>query len=557
MAIKTFTDATKPAEPTEVDIAVKPNGYPPVPANRVIPGFVEDATHISYQRLSDPREEKGVQNTARQLLRNNDIAAGVYGPIRLPSTAVGRVDPYTDDGISAAPDDEGNLKHRPAWEAYLAAIAALKPTYAVAIRPDRWVRELTQLNRLVHTCRAAGTLLATESRIYDPSNVDDVYDLEREALLSKYEVARSTNKVNGTMRTLRNQGIVTNPGPRYGLKTVEVQVDFNKTRKRMAPGYQMEEFETAILRRMKDAFLGRNGYKQKYNLEQIAAQLEKDGVPTPRGGKRWLRTTIKSLMTRAINIGFIEYHGELVCRMKGIEEDTETIYTREEFDAILARLAKNHKGGRPHTPQKHTGSGMLYCRSCVKPLHAGQTLGAGRGVGYRCKNPKCPAPVVITAKHAEAAIRQYSIELLANQDHISRINAVRDEDLAAWRALLDEVEEKEREHDEIVRDTTIGARTRATLGAALEDEINTLRAKMNALAPDDPTGHFQKLKAQAYDAVVAKWDAGTAAEQNQWSRTVVKAFIVDRVDDTLTWEFDVDRITVVQLHEPMPVALAA
>jgi len=557
MAIKTFQSATKPASSSHETPPPEPFGPTPTPP-RLIPGLIENATYISYQRLSDPREDRGVENTARQLLRNTEIAAGRFGPIRVPAKHVGPVEPFTDDGISAAPDQLGNLKHRPDWEAYLAAIEALRPTYALAIRPDRWVREQTQLNRLIYICQVAGTFLATESRIYDPNNPDDVFDLKREALRGEEEVVRSRKRVNGTLRTFREQGIMNNPGPRYGLAWVEVQVDFNKTKRRLAPGYVMDEAETAVLRRMKDMYLGRGIYTRKHSIEEIARELDKDGVPTPKGGERWYRVTVKKLMTRAINIGHLEYEGELGARMQGVEEDAETIYTREEFDEIIARMAKNYKAGAPRTPQKHTGSGLLYCRSCVKPLHAGQRLGAGRGNGYRCKNRKCSAPVLISAKHAERIIRKHAIALLASQDHISRINAVRDEDLSTWRALLDKVEAKEREHFEIVNDKSVPARTRATLGASLEDEINELRAEMNALAPDDPKGYYQELKAQAYDAVVAQWDAGTAEEQNGWARTVAKGFVVS-LANAANFEFDASRVELVELQQalPAPLPLAA
>lgn len=555
MAIKTFKAATETSDKAHATTpSPEPFGPPQRPA-RLIPGLIDSATYISYQRLSDPREDRGVENTARQLLRNNDIGTGKRGPIRIPARRIGRAESYTDDGISAAPDEEGNLKVRPAWEAYLADIRELRPTYAVAIRPDRCMREQTQLNRMLHACRQAGSYIVTESRIYDPNNPDDVIELKREALRSEEEVVRTKGRINGTLRTYRDQGIMNNPGARYGLDVIEVQVGFDKTKRRLAPGYVMNEAEAAILRRMKDMYLGRGKYRRKHSLEEIAVALTKDGVPTARGGQ-WRHTTVKRLMTRAINIGHLEHKGELGVRMKGVEDDTETIYTREEFDAILARMAKNYKAGAPRTPQKHMGSGLLYCRSCVKPMQAGQRIRKGV-VGYKCKNPRCPAPVIISAKHVEPVIRRYTIDFMATQDHISRISAVRDEDLAAWRALLDKVEAKERAHDEIINDNSIGERTRARLGSRLEDEINDLRAQMNALAPDDPTGYYQELKAQAYAAVEAKFDAGTTEEQSRWAKAAAKAWLVSRTTPGSTSKFDVSRITRLQPHEPLPAPLAA
>lgn len=561
MAIKTLMKATEVPEATDVPLAAEPNGYPPARHDRIYPGLIENATLVSYERKSNVKEDKDVVNVERQFDRNTDIASASAGPLRIPAQRIGQSQGYADK-VSAAPDDDGNLKPRPGFEALLIDIRKLRPTYVAAIRSDRWAREQTQLNRLLKACRDVGAFLVTERRIYDPSDLDDVYQLKREALRSEEEVAWVKERIHGTKRKQRAEGIVTNPGKRYGLERVHVK-GCPKAKCRCLEWKLVPE-EVEVIREMRDRYLGINGQPRRgQSLTAIAIALNDRGVPSPRG-KRWDGTAVLRVMTRAVNIGFTEHDGELGVRMAGFTEDTETIFTREEFDAIVAKASKNRRG-RPRKREKHPGTGLLYCAYCMGRMYAGQKKGKLGLPTYACRNGgptsrrPCPSPVTITAAPLHAVMREIVCGLMASQESIARINAVADEDLAAYRETLAKVQRVEEDHAKLMADRTTPVRTRQLLGAELETEINELRAELERMAPDDPTGAYQQLKAQARAEIEAAWDAATPEQQNQWASSVLRALVILKPTGAARYTFSAERIVPIALDQPLPppYALAA
>lgn len=570
MAIKPLQPATGLSSATDVELVTNPNGFPATPTETLVAGMIDAATWMGYARKSNAEDEKSVINCNRQHLRIADIFTGKGGPIRVPAQRTGREEPYTDDGISAAPDDDGGLKNRPGWEAFLVDILVYKPTYVAAIRTDRWARDTSQIDRLIRACRKVGAFLVTELKIYDPRDRHDRRRLMDEALTNRDYVEAVTEAIHGTLAKQRAMGIVTNPKDMLGVERIHDDdcavsilraagaADAVKTldTKCKCNRFRMERKGGLLCREVKDRFLARGEFADMRGgcLGAIARVFMERGQPTPRGGKRWDNKGVARLMTRAVNIGRIEHKGAIGAQIAGWEG--ETIYTEEEFYAILDKLGKNPGVGRPREPRKHMATGGLYCWGCMRLLGSGerQTNGA---FAYRCRRGNdpidpCPAPVLIVEEPLHEALRLHVCGLLADQEHVAHINAIADEHLVEWRDLLHQVEQKELEKQDVMRNSKLPAAIRGELATELLMEIDDLRRSMNLLAPDDPTGAYRELKAKASQQVFAEWDAADAEQQNTWWRTVVRGYVILPAPAKRTFGFDPSRIYPVDLGQPLP-----
>jgi hypothetical protein len=131
--------------------------------------------------------------------------------------------------------------------------------------------------------------------------------------------------------------------------------------------------EAALVRRIFDRFIAGD------TLKGIAGDLQREGVPTRRGG-RWSSSTVSTILRNARYAGRSVYKGEDV--------GTATwpaIVSEAEFAAVQARLTDPRRTvNRADTARKHIGSGVYRC-GCGLPVRSSSGLGAGMH-RYTCRD---------------------------------------------------------------------------------------------------------------------------------------------------------------------------
>jgi site-specific DNA recombinase len=113
-------------------------------------------------------------------------------------------------------------------------------------------------------------------------------------------------------------------------------------------------------------------------------------------------------MTRQSLAGIIAnraYLGHVTVKGVGVEEGAhEALVSPEQFDAAQSthvaapRPARNGDGGS-------LLAGIIVCGSCNRPMTAG-SVGAGRGVRYKCQRDDCSQPLSVNAEMADPVVEE-------------------------------------------------------------------------------------------------------------------------------------------------------
>ena len=114
-------------------------------------------------------------------------------------------------------------------------------------------------------------------------------------------------------------------------------------------------------------------------MKGIAAELERDGIKTRRGG-RWSSSSVSSILRNARYAGRSIYKGEDVGAATW-----PAIISEAQFAAVAARLDDPRRKTRGEsTARKHLGSGLYHC-TCG--LRVKSSSGMGNGFNrYTCRN---------------------------------------------------------------------------------------------------------------------------------------------------------------------------
>lgn len=127
---------------------------------------------------------------------------------------------------------------------------------------------------------------------------------------------------------------------------------------------------------------------------QLASWLTEQGIPTPRGGRHWSYSSVKTIINRREYLGEVSRAGAVNARAHRPLIDAATWHA--------AQLPVKAKGGRRPTAEALL-QGLLRCSSCSRLLHV-KTDEQQRLV-YQCPRVdsagRCPKPVAIFDSVAE------------------------------------------------------------------------------------------------------------------------------------------------------------
>lgn len=274
---------------------------------------------------------------------------------------------YVDNDLSAANPGV----HRPRYAAMVDAIRAGRVAQVVVREQSRLTRQVDQWEALCTTLQVAkidavhqthgGPVSVTEgSRL--PGRIMAVVDAEYvEQVKVKVKLALESNAEDG-----RPHG-----RPGYGYRRDEVDG-------RVV--WEPDEQTAPIARRVVAEVAAGD------SLGLVATRLNQEGVPTPRGAKRWAGSTVRSIVTAPRLIGQRVHLGSLSPATWPPIVD-EGIWRKAQ-----ARLGQNPAGTTAADRRRYllTG-GLAVCDACDTPLISSTTPVRGERVpSYQCPHPSRP-----------------------------------------------------------------------------------------------------------------------------------------------------------------------
>lgn len=328
---------------------------------------------------------------------------------------------FKDEGISAYKDVD-----RPAFEAMRRAAEAGEFDVLVVWNTDRLSRKTGSKGTLAlkWDLEEHGVTIASVSQ----ANTEDPFASELLALVEGFRAhSESANKSKAVRRGIsqrRSNGLYAGRRP-YGYSPD-------------GSGGMAPDDRAAVVRGIFDAWIA--GETQS----DIARRLERDGVPTDRGG-RWEQATVGQMLRNKTYCGYIKDHDAADGWSPGSHEAIVTLEVYEQAQRrMLPKGAK--RGGRASS--NHLLAGLLFCGECGERMRVrkGVERKAGRYETYTCPNHNgkydstCPMPPIPRFRLDQAVRQHFADNVLDVERSREAFMNARDSELVRLRgeqSLLD------------------------------------------------------------------------------------------------------------------------
>ena len=300
---------------------------------------------------------------------------------------------FEDDGYSGA-----NLV-RPGLEQVRDLAASGQIQAALVLSPDRLSRKYAYQVLLMEEFSKNGveTVFVRAPQAETP---EERLLLQVQGMLAEYERAQILERSRRGKRHRAKQGEASVlSGAPYGFRYVK------KTPER--PGtYEIFEPEAVVVRKIYALYTG-----EGLAIGRITAQLNAEGIPARKSGKRWERSTVWGILknpayrgtacfgktksasrqriTRPVRLkgGRVSQRAATVDRPREewIEIPVPAIVTPETFALAEERLRQNKQFSPRRTKVVSLLQGLLYCRHCSYGLYRTSTRTSARTIYYyRC-----------------------------------------------------------------------------------------------------------------------------------------------------------------------------
>ena len=223
---------------------------------------------------------------------------------------------------------------RPGWDRLMARIESGETDGVVVFDLARFTRRPMEGERLIAAAERGLTVLDSEHE-FDLTSPDGKAQFRDHMKMAAYESDR------GSRRTARGKRLRAQRGqPNGSHRAFGFEDD----------GITIREEEAGVIRDVARRFL------REETQDSLIRDLNARKVRTSYG-KKWERGSLRVLLTRPRNAGWVVYRGEPVARLPG-----EPILDQLTFDRIMALFA-SRKAGRPVSP-RYLASGLARCCHC-------------------------------------------------------------------------------------------------------------------------------------------------------------------------------------------------
>ncbi|MGH3856894.1 MAG: recombinase family protein [Pseudonocardiaceae bacterium] len=278
-------------------------------------------------------------------------------------------------------------RHRPGWDALLAAIRAGWVRHVIVYHPDRLMRQPRDLEELLTLSEEHDITLHGRANRRDLSDADDRFFL-------RIEVAHACRSSDDTSRRIRHvladRARDGRPHPtsrRYGYAR---------------DGMTLIEHEAEVVRGVFARYL--EGVSQ----HQIAEELAERRLPTARG-KEWSMDAVREMLSSRYVTGIRVFRGEDIGA-----GDWPAIIDRGTWTEVQDRRAYRAHPRRPN--RFYVLRGLVMCKRCVTPMSGSHI----RDATYVCSRQDSIGPARcarrINATMLEDFVCDAAVQLLTDLD---------------------------------------------------------------------------------------------------------------------------------------------
>ncbi|WP_221464658.1 recombinase family protein [Actinophytocola algeriensis] len=299
-----------------------------------------------------------------------------------------------DDGLSAW---KKNVR-RPGWAKLLERVASGASDGIVVWHTDRLFRQPRDLEKLIDLADK-GFVVVSAHGSRDLADPDDRFILRIEVAHAARSSDDTSRRIKRRFRTFRENGMGHIGGPRrFGWPGRDLtwtpgegETDDDRP---MVPDALVAR-ERRALAEATDAAL--SGISEAV----IAREWNDQGLFTAEG-RRWVRLTVKSVLSRPTNAGLVESDGELVATMPG-----EPIVDPRKFDLLRSKYAARRKGRvAGEVGPGYVGTGIIRCGEpgCGARLTARNGDGFYRDLTW---TPQLARPLQAALEMTDAAFAEH------------------------------------------------------------------------------------------------------------------------------------------------------
>ena len=242
--------------------------------------------------------------------------------------------------------------------------------------------------------------------------------------LDEFYSANLSEEVTRGMRESASRGFYVCSSAPYGYSRIKV-VDGNKQRIKLEP----EPNQSKVVERIF------NGVLQGKGSVEIAKELNKDGIASPRG-KQWVKTTINHMLTNKVYTGTLiwsQTNRKNLAPIK-VENAWPAIVDQEKFNQVQEMFKQRApKITHPRrVDSKYLLSGIAKCGHCGKAM-VGQDAKSGKFSYYVCGTlshkgaGSCPARYLNSQQFERAVVDKIKERILTRENLIELVRLINDE----------------------------------------------------------------------------------------------------------------------------------
>ncbi|HWY88546.1 MAG TPA: recombinase family protein, partial [Gemmataceae bacterium] len=336
-----------------------------------------------YARVSSDRHEGTIDSQLSTIRAGLEAAGDVLDPELI----------FCDDGVSGA------TLVRPALERLRdqAAVGAIDCLYVLA--PDRLARRHAHQMVLHEELEGNGVNVVFVNRPLGTTPEDQLL-LQMQGVVAEYERAKILERTRrGRLHAARCGQVAMLGRAAYGYRYVDKRAGCGQA------CYEIKDEEAQVVRKI-FAWVGREGC----SLAEVVRRLDRLGVPTRSGLKRWDRSTIWGLLTNSAYQGQAAYgktrRGERRTRLRPLRGKSEVpkhaygtyrqprtehiaipvpaLVDAELFAAVQERLEENRRRLRQQQRgARYLLQGLIVCGCCGYAI-CGKGKGDSQRAYYHC-----------------------------------------------------------------------------------------------------------------------------------------------------------------------------
>ncbi|WP_299956698.1 recombinase family protein [uncultured Modestobacter sp.] len=299
---------------------------------------------VIYTRVSSDPNERG-----RSVSEQEDECRAVCQREGWQVVAV-----YSDNDRSAS---RYATKARPQYKRVIAAVDAGEADVLVTWEASRAQRDLTAYASLRDLCERRGVLLSYSGRTYDMTDADDRFGTGLDALLAERESDQTRKRVLRAVRANAEKG---RPHGRllYGYRR-----EYDPATRELIGQVPDPVTSEVVKEAARRVLAGETPYA-------VAQDLDRRGVPTPRGGAGWDLTQVKRL---CVNPG---YAGKRVHQGRVVGDAAWPPLVDEATHlSLVAKLSDPSRRSQRDSAVKHLLSGIAVCGVCGGRLRVQKNRG--------------------------------------------------------------------------------------------------------------------------------------------------------------------------------------